>query len=85
MRPETESQNSGDHELGNHEMRGSPVCSTLKGQVVYLQEISVQIMASHLHPLWQLVKTIGFTPIGQVKVAIDEFILNFLEKFLVTV
>ena len=25
-RPETESRNSGDHELWNHEMQGSPVC-----------------------------------------------------------
>ena len=25
LRPETESRNSGDHELWNHEMRGSPI------------------------------------------------------------
>ena len=36
LRPETESQNSGDHELWNHEMRGSPVyCSVYRREKLW--------------------------------------------------
>ena len=41
----------------------------------------VQMVASHLCPLWELVRKIGFTPIGQARVAKGELFLIQLGFF----
>ena len=42
LRPETKLRNSGDHELKNHEMRGTPVFSRFVTRVVYKDNEGLQ-------------------------------------------
>ena len=62
LRPETESRNRGDHELWNHEMRGSPVLVNPTVSFILKQSISnlivdafISVLLKHIPDIFVLI------------------------------